>query len=108
MFVLLLAAAPLTAVRADNAATPKAESSQGTAKKSLDLKAPAINRVFTRDEIAAYMAKPDEVDQDVVTTVDVEGDMHERVNVPSGIMSLPWAIRHPTQAWRIFAPSPSQ
>jgi hypothetical protein len=36
--------------------------------------------------------------------VEVEG---ERVapRVPSGIAGLFWALRHPTQAWRLFAPA---
>jgi hypothetical protein len=113
MIAGLLVAAPLAAVRADGKAAPSApakaaQSSAAASGKPLDLKAPAISRVFTPGELAALMARPDEPDQDVETTVAVEGDMHDRINVPSGIMSLPWALRHPAQAWRIFVPAPAR
>ena len=37
--------------------------------------------------------------------VQVEGTRPD-VYVPVGIASLPWAVMHPTQAWRIFLPVP--
>jgi hypothetical protein len=37
-------------------------------------------------------------------TVKVEGTKTQP-EVPGGIASLFWALRHPTQAWRIFAPA---
>lgn len=112
----VLSAAPLTAVYADdatsaNAPTKAAAPAQGKSAaapaKPLDLRPPALNRVFTRNEMASLMAKPDDVAEDVVTTVDVEGDYRERIVVPNGLWSIPWAIRHPKHAWRLFVPQPS-
>lgn len=37
--------------------------------------------------------------------VEVKGE-RETQSVPMGIASVFWAIRHPTQAWRILAPVP--
>lgn len=108
-----LGAAPLTAVYADNVAAPTqgkppaAAPAKSSDFKALDLRAPALNRVFTRNELSSYMAKPDDVAEDVVTTVDVEGDMRDRIVVPNGLWAIPWAIRRPTQAWRLFVPQPT-
>jgi hypothetical protein len=113
----VLSAVPLTAVYADDTASANASSkaaaptqgkSAATSHKPLDLRAPALNRVFTRNEIASLMAKPEDVAEDVVTTVDVEGDSRDRIVVPDGLWSIPWAVRHPTQAWRLFLPQPSK
>jgi hypothetical protein len=39
--------------------------------------------------------------------VEVEGK-RRAPNVPGGFAGLFWALRHPTQAWRIFTPAPSE
>jgi hypothetical protein len=38
-------------------------------------------------------------------TVQVEGE-RQVTPVSVGLMAIPWAIVHPTQAWRIFMPVP--
>jgi len=38
-------------------------------------------------------------------TIEVKGERHAE-DVPGGIGSLFWAVRHPSDAWRIFAPVP--
>lgn len=57
-------------------------------------------------ELQSVLPDPDEPNYDQ-PTVKVEGE-REYGPVPDGIMSIPWAIRRPTQFWRIFAPSPSR
>jgi hypothetical protein len=74
---------------------------------SLDLRAPAIASVVPQSELQAVLPDPDEPKYDE-PLVKVEGERGVPVNVPVGIMSLPWAVRHPTQLWRIFLPSPSR
>jgi hypothetical protein len=71
----------------------------------MNLQAPEIRRVFSSAEIDQVLPDPDEqyVNQE---TVEVEGT-RPAPDVPPGIMSLPWAARHPSQAWRIFLPVPS-
>jgi hypothetical protein len=73
----------------------------------LDLRAPAIASVVPQSELQTALPDPDEPKYDE-PLVKVEGERGVPVDVPVGIMSLPWAVRHPTQAWRIFLPSPSR
>jgi len=77
------------------------------AQKPLDLKAPALDRVFSRAQIETLTSKPDDVSESAETTVDVAGARHDLIIAPSGFAGLAWAARHPTQAWRLFVPSPS-
>ena len=74
---------------------------------SLDLKAPDIRRVVS--EATLNEPLPDEYElRQEQEQVEVEGTRPE-VYVPGGLMTIPWAVMHPTQAWRIFLPvSPSQ
>ena len=80
---------------------PKDEEAR-TRTASLDLKAPDIRRVVP----AIQLHEPDEPVDIEEQQVQVEGTRPE-VYVPGGLASLPWAVMHPTQAWRIFVPVPS-
>jgi hypothetical protein len=80
---------------------PKDEEAR-TRTASLDLKAPDIRRVVPAIQLHA----PDEPVDIEEQQVQVEGTRPE-VYVPGGLASLPWAVMHPTQAWRIFVPVPS-
>ena len=71
----------------------------------LDLRAPDIARVFPRTELQLKLPDPDE-EREPEETVQVEGQ-RELSPVSVGLMAFPWAIMHPTQAWRIFMPLPS-
>jgi hypothetical protein len=75
-----------------------------SAHAALDLRAPDIRRVFPAAELAVPLQDPDEAVA-VQETVQVEGQ-REQTPVSVGIMALPWAVLHPTQAWRIFMPLP--
>ena len=66
---------------------------------SLDLKAPDVRSVAP----PILLTDPDETVEE--QQVEVQGTRPE-VYVPGGIASLPWAVVHPTQAWRIFLPVP--
>lgn len=79
----------------------------GTHPSRLDLRAPAIASVVPQSELQTALPDPDEPKYDE-PLVKVEGERGVPVSVPVGIMSLPWAVRHPTQLWRIFLPSPSR
>jgi hypothetical protein len=82
---------------------PKADDAPAkTQTASLDLKAPDIRRVVPEVELREPLEEPAEID---VQQVQVEGSRPE-VYVPGGIASLPWAVMHPTQAWRILLPVP--
>jgi hypothetical protein len=70
---------------------------------SLDLKAPDIRILVPESELRQPLPEPAEIEQ---VQVQVEGSRPE-VYVPGGLASLPWALMHPTQAWRIFLPVPA-
>lgn len=74
----------------------------------MDLHPPDVRKVFPLAELQKRL--PDADDERVAqedATVQVST---ERVgpppSVPIGILAPFWAIRHPTQAWRIFMPVP--
>ncbi len=81
---------------------PKADDASAQARTaSLDLKAPDVRRVAP----AILLHEPDEPIDIEDQQVEVQGTRPE-IYVPGGIASLPWAVMHPTQAWRIFMPVP--
>lgn len=82
---------------------PKADdASAKTQTASLDLKAPDIRRVVPEVQLHAPAEETVDIEEQ---QVQIEGTRPE-VYVPGGIASLPWAVMHPTQAWRIFLPVP--
>jgi len=75
-----------------------------TAKSApLDLRAPAITRVFSEAELQQKLEEPQEIHE--TETVQVQGE-RQLTPVSVGLMAIPWAVIHPTQAWRIFMPVP--
>jgi hypothetical protein len=79
--------------------------SQSTA---MDLHPPDVRKVFPLAELQKRLPDADdEREAQEAATVQVST---ERVGpppeVPIGILAPFWAIRHPTQAWRIFLPVP--
>jgi hypothetical protein len=78
-------------------------------RKPLDLRAPDITKLFSQQELQRLLAKT--VDPDI-EEVEVEGARDRAVRPPDtptawpGILAPFWALTHPTQAWRIFAPLP--
>jgi hypothetical protein len=83
------------------AATPPAPA------KQLDLRTPDITKLYTRKQLETLIAR---MEADALEEVEVEG---ARVAPPTftprvwpAIAAPFWALLHPTQAWRIFAPIP--
>jgi hypothetical protein len=72
---------------------------------SLDLRAPDIRRVVSEQTLKEPLPDEYELRQEQ-EQVEVEGTRPE-IYVPGGLMTIPWAVMHPTQAWRIFLPVPS-
>jgi hypothetical protein len=71
---------------------------------ALDLRAPDIARIFPQAELEQTLRDPDEI-HEVQQTVQVHGQ-RELAPVSVGLLAIPWAVMHPTQAWRIFTPLP--
>jgi hypothetical protein len=74
----------------------------------MDLHAPDIHKVFPIGELQKPLPGPEEMRAaQEERTVEVSTDRElPPPTAPAGILALPWAILHPTQAWRIFAPVP--
>ena len=74
----------------------------------MDLHAPDVRKVFPIGELQRRLPEPEEERRALEdTTVEVSTDrMLPPPTAPLGLFALPWAVMHPTQAWRIFAPVP--
>src|SRR5690242_4551209 len=106
---LLIVAAGLTlvgvAARADDVAVE--DTPPATPTKPLDLRPPDITKLYTDEQLAELLER---LEQQHIENVEVEG---ARVPPPPGtprvwptIAAPFWALLHPTEAWRIFAPIP--
>ena len=87
------------AVRADD------EAAAAPPPKPLDLRPPDITKLYTPRQLDRLIAK---MEAENIEEIEVEG---ARVPPPTftprvwpGIAAPFWALFHPTQAWRIFAP----
>jgi hypothetical protein len=109
--IVIVAAAALALARGataaeDSTTPPPSNRAAPTAAKQLDLRAPDITKLYTREQLNRWLAK---IDQNI-EEVEVRG---ASVPAPSftpsvwgGIAAPIWALLHPSQAWRIFAPLP--
>jgi hypothetical protein len=106
---LLIVAAGLALVggivHADDAATATAASPAPVKPQALDLRPPDITKLYSSQQLADLLEK---MAAKNIEEVEVEG---ARVPPPTftprvwpGIAAPFWALLHPTQAWRIFAP----
>jgi hypothetical protein len=114
-----IAAAPIakpTAAAAQSPApkAPEADSKPIKPAEPIQLYLGSARDLLTQEKwdtiIAAQPTDPaDEGDLPSLGDADVEVEGKRRApNVPGGFGGLFWAMRHPTQAWRIFMPAPSE
>jgi len=105
----LLAAGSATAFADDPPQAPQpprhatAAKPAPAAKRALDLHAPPVDHVLTRAEMQSLVAEPDDENAPPPDDVTVSG-AHLVEPIPGGVMAIPWALLHPLEAWRIFAP----
>jgi hypothetical protein len=115
----LLASAALGQAQAQVQAPPAASTSAPAAKAAihaksaattrppLDLHAPPLNHIYPSAELRYILAVDDPTVDEDTTEVSVKGTKYA-VRVPgvpgNQLQAIPWAIVHPTQAWRIFTP----
>jgi len=100
---------------ADSAKTSSAKDSAPAARNaaggnqpaqsgSLNLTPPDVRTVIPLEELREPLPSEDQQEQQTdAATVEVRTDP-DSPNVPGGFGALFWALRHPTQAWRIFTP----
>jgi hypothetical protein len=102
---LAQAQTPATPTNSTPAKTHAVKASRPAAKKTLDLHTPPLKDLYSASELRYMMAyDPDDMSD---SEVSVKGS-RPVVNVPvtpgNQLMALPWALLHPTQAWRVFTP----
>jgi hypothetical protein len=103
-----LAQAPSATPAASSApakATPQSthKNTPPTAQVRMDLKAPPLEHIYPRSELQ-YILAEDVSDAEAAQEVSVKGAKY-LVPVPAGqFQAIPWALMHPTQAWRVFTP----
>ncbi len=83
---------------------PPGGESKSAHTRPLDLRAPDIRILVSEAELRQRLDEPYEL-REMQEQVQVEGTRPD-LYLPIGIASLPWAVMHPTQAWRIFLPIP--
>ncbi len=86
----------------------KRPASAVTTAAPMDLHAPDARKVFPLSELQKRLPEPaeqQEVQEAATVQVSTDRDVPPP-SVPIGILAPFWAIRHPTQAWRIFLPVP--
>jgi hypothetical protein len=116
-----LAAAALTQAHAQSAApapasspaappgTPAVHRSKKTATPppaKLDLHTPPLSHIYPSSELRYILAADDDSSADTAAEVSVKSNYVVRVPGAPGnqLQAIPWAVLHPTQAWRIFTP----
>lgn len=87
--------------------TTAADSAVTAPDTPLDLRPPDITKLITREQLAQLLEK---LDDENIEEVEVEGAKLPPTTftprVWPSIAAPFWALLHPTQAWRIFAPIP--
>lgn len=95
------------AVMAMFQSTFAAEPAAAQPTKRLDLRAPDITKLYTAEQLNRILAR---TLKDDIEEVEVEGrrvPLEPRTPTVWGGVAAPiWAVLHPTQSWRIFAPLP--
>lgn len=101
---------------ADDAAAPaRSDSVHATtdasvrSTKRLNLRLPDITTFLSQTQIESVLSKT--TDRDTLEEVEVEGSRLRRIipttpDIWPGLAAPVWAVLHPLQSWRIFAPIP--
>ena len=105
----ICAAALMMISTAGHSAEPAPQPVSATAQRTLDLRAPDITRIFSREEIDRVLRVTR--DPDTIEEVEVARERGKDLpsvtpDIPPGIIAPFWALVNPTQAWRIFLPLP--
>lgn len=87
-------------------APPGNEKAPTTSSKPLDLRTPDVARLVTPEELERLTkgSLDEERDIEEVQVQRRSGLPPDRPPVWPGLLAPFWALAHPTQAWRIFAP----
>jgi hypothetical protein len=82
---------------------------QSAPRQALDLRVPDITTLFSAQQLQKVLDNTVDADME---EVEVKGARNRSAVPPAtptvwgGLLAPLWAVTHPTQAWRIFAPLP--
>jgi hypothetical protein len=96
-------------LRAEEPSVAPSNESGGEEKvRELDLRAPDITEIYTREQIEAFLVKSANEDKNEAVEVESTRERPPNVtpNIWPGIAAPFWALLHPSQAWRILVPLP--
>jgi hypothetical protein len=96
-------AAPAGASAPAKVATHVARKPSAPQRSTLDLQAPPLSHIYPREQLQYIMAI-DSSDADDAQEVNVKGEKYLLPVPHSQFQAIPWALMHPTQAWRVFTP----
>jgi hypothetical protein len=75
---------------------------------AMDLHAPPLTHIYSSQDLRYILAPDEDPNAQEISEVSVKGTRYA-APVPLGqLRAIPWAVVHPTQAWRIFAPVETQ
>ena len=75
------------------------------AAQPMDLKAPPLNRIFSQKEMRYMLAyDPDDMSDAEVSVKGSKAAINVPVTPGNQLLAFPWALLHPTQAWRVLTP----
>lgn len=107
----LLAAATLAQAQTPATATSSAPAKAHATKaprpssRKLDLKAPPLNHVYSASQLRYMMAyDPDDTSDSEVSIKGARAAVNVPVTPGNQLLAVPWALLHPTQAWRVLTP----
>jgi hypothetical protein len=96
-------AAPASSAPARLAHAVKKKAPVAAERSALDLRAPPLSHIYPSRELQ-YILAVDTSDADSAQEISVSEAKYV-APVPMGqLQAIPWAILHPTQAWRVFTP----
>ena len=96
-------AAPAAASAPAKVAPHAARKASPGPHSTLDLRAPPLSHIYSRGQLQ-YILAVDSSDSDDAQEVSVKGEKYLMPVPKSQFQAIPWALMHPTEAWRVFTP----
>ena len=96
-------AAPAAASAPAKVAPHAARKASPGPHSTLDLHAPPLSHIYSRGQLQ-YILAVDSSDTDDAQEVSVKGEKYLMPVPKSQFQAIPWALMHPTEAWRVFTP----
>jgi hypothetical protein len=96
-------AAPAAASAPAKVAPHAARKASPGPHSTLDLRAPPLSHIYSRGQLQ-YILAVDNSDTDDAQEVSVKGEKYLMPVPKSQFQAIPWALMHPTDAWRVFTP----